>query len=315
MMLRSTLNNLIGIKYPIFQGGMAWIATSELAAAVSEAGGLGIIGAGSAPPDVVKREIQKVREASQKPFGVNIYYLSPYIEDVIQMVGEEKVPVVTTGAGNPGKDIKYLQDNGCKVFPVVASAALAKRLEKQGVDGIIAEGLECGGHTGDLTTFVLVPQVVDAVNIPVIAAGGICDGRGLAAALSLGAVGVQIGTRFIASEECACHQNYKEAILKAKERDTVLSGPKGHKVRAIKNKLTKKFEKLENEDVPIEKLEELGVGALRAAVQDGDVEYGSLMAGQVSSMIKEIKTVKEIITDIIKGAEEAIERLNNFKDS
>lgn len=314
-MVSTALNDLIGIKYPIFQGGMAWIATSELATAVSEAGGLGIIGAGSAPPEVVRDEIQKVKKASQKPFGVNIYYLSPYIEDIIQLVGEERVPVVTTGAGNPGKDVKYLQDSGCKVFPVVASATLAKRLEKQGVDGIIAEGMECGGHTGDLTTFVLVPQVVEAVEVPVIAAGGICDGRGLAAALCLGAVGVQIGTRFIASEECLCHPNYKEAIVKAKERDTVLSGPKGHQVRAIKNKLTKKFEELENEDVPLEKLEELGVGALRSAVQDGDVSNGSLMAGQVSGMIKDIKTVEEIIKDIIKGTEESIEILKNLKGS
>jgi enoyl-[acyl-carrier protein] reductase II len=311
--LRTPVNDLVGIKYPIFQGGMAWVATGELAAAVSKAGGLGIIGAGNAPADVVREEIKKVKSLTSNPFGVNVYYMSPFVDEVIQVVAEEKVPVVTTGAGNPGKHLPLLKENGCLVFPVVASVALAKRLERQGVDGLIAEGTECGGHVGELTTMVLVPQIVDAVDIPVIAAGGICDGRGVAAALSLGAVGVQVGTRFIACDECQCSPEYKKAILRAKERDAVVSGPKGHKVRSLKNKLTKQYEKLARNNASFEEMEKLGEGALRRAVKEGDIDNGSVMAGQVAAMITEIKPAKDIIEEMMQEAEEVISRLNSFK--
>jgi enoyl-[acyl-carrier protein] reductase II len=309
--LHTKLNDLLSIKYPIIQGGMAWIATGELAAAVSESGGLGIIGAGNAPAEVVREEIRKVKRLTSNDFGVNVYYMSPFVEEIIQVIVEEKVPVVTTGAGNPGKHIEVLKNSGCKVFPVVASAVLAKRLEKLGVDGFIAEGTECGGHVGELTTMVLVPQIVDAVSLPVIAAGGICDGRGMAAALSLGAVGVQIGTRFVACKECRCNYKYKEAIINAKERDAVLTGTAGHKVRSLKNKLTKKYNKLEKENVSIKELEKLGEGSLRKAAVDGDIENGSVMAGQVAGMINEIKPAGVILEEIAAEAELIIKKLNS----
>ncbi len=306
------LNDLLDIKYPIIQGGMAWVATGELAAAVSKAGGLGIIGAGNAPAEVVREEIRKVKKLTSNNFGVNVYYMSPFVEEIIQVIVEEEVPVVTTGAGNPGKHIELLKNNGSKIFPVVASAILAKRLERLGVDGFIAEGTECGGHVGELTTMVLVPQIVDAVSLPVIAAGGICDGRGVAAALSLGAVGVQVGTRFIACEECNCHIKYKEAILKAKERDAVLTGTSGHKVRSLKNKLTKKFNLLEKENASTEELEKLGEGSLRRAVKDGDIDNGTVMAGQVAGIINDIKPVKVILEEIVKEAELTVKRINSY---
>lgn len=298
--LHTSLCDLVGIKYPIFQGGMAWVATAELAAAVSEGGGLGIIGAGNAPGEVVRQQIRKAKELTQQPFGVNAYYLSPFIEDVIKVILEEKVAVITTGAGNPGKHISKLKDAGIKTIPVVSSVALARRLEKTGVDAIIAEGMECGGHTGDITTMALLPQIVDAVQIPVIAAGGIADGRQLAAALCLGAQGVQIGTRFICAEECVVHPNYKKAVLAAKDRDTTLTGYHGHYVRVLKNKLTQEFERLSKEGASQAVLEELGAGRLKAAAVDGDDKMGSLMSGQVAAMIHNIQPAKEILDELVR---------------
>lgn len=307
-MLKTELCDLLGIKYPLFQGGMAWAATAELAAAVSNAGGLGIIGAGNAPAEVVVNEIKKAKTLTDKPFGVNIYFISPFVEEVIAGILEENVAVVTTGAGNPGKYVKAFKDKGIKIFPLVSSVALAKRLEKTGVDGLIAEGMECGGHVGDITTMALTPQIVDAVKIPVIAAGGIFDGRGMAAAMCLGAQGVQMGTRFLASKECIVHQNYKEALIKAKDRDTVLTGYHGHYVRVLKNKLTKEYDSLIKAGAPEEDLEKLGAGKLRVAVIEGDCQMGSVMAGQVAAMINEIQTSEEIVQDVITGAEKVLKK-------
>lgn len=310
-MVRTKLCDALGIEYPIIQGGMAWVATAELVAAVSEAGGLGIIGAGQAPPEWLEEQIAKIKSITNKPFGVNVMLMSPYADQVMEIVIRERIPVVTTGAGNPGKYIPKLKEAGTKVIPVVPSVALAKRMERSGVDAVIAEGGESGGHVGELSTLPLVPQVVDAVNIPVIAAGGIFDGRGLVAALALGAVGVQMGTRFMCATECVIHDNVKQALIKAKDRDTVVTGRStGHPVRVIKNKLAKRFMELESLATPPEELEKIGVGKLRAAMVDGDVEYGSVMAGQVSSMIKNIQPAKEIIDDIISGAEKTLKLLS-----
>ncbi|MDN5346603.1 MAG: enoyl-[acyl-carrier protein] reductase [Clostridia bacterium] len=311
-MWRTVLCDLLNIEYPILQGGMAWVATGELAAAVSAAGGLGIIGAGNAPPEAVRQEIHKVRERTDRPFGVNVYYMSPFAEDIIKLVIEEKVPVVTTGAGNPGKHLPLLKEAGTKVIPVIASVSLAKRLERLGVDALIAEGMECGGHIGEITTMALVPQVVDAVKVPVIAAGGIADGRGLVAALSLGAVGVQMGTRFICATECVAHENYKQAILRAGDRDTVVTGIKGHYVRVLRNKLSRQFEELAARGASWEEMDKLGSGKLRAAVIEGDVEYGSLMAGQIAGLIQDVKPAKEIISDIMAEAEKVINNLGRI---
>ncbi|MTI79842.1 MAG: enoyl-[acyl-carrier-protein] reductase FabK [Firmicutes bacterium] len=309
-MIRTELCDLLGIKYPIIQGGMAWVSTAELVAAVSEAGGMGVIGSGQAPPEWLEEQVAKIRTITDKPFGVNVMLMSPYADQVMEIVARERIPVVTTGAGNPGKYIPKLKEVGTKVIPVVPSVALAKRMERSGVDAVIAEGGESGGHIGEQNTMPLVPQVVDVVNIPVIAAGGIFDGRGFVAALALGAVGVQMGTRFMSASECVIHDNVKQSLLKAKDRDTVVSGRStGHPVRVIKNKLTKRFEELESLNTPAEELEKMGVGKLRAAMVDGDVDYGSVMAGQVSGMIKEIQPAKDIIEEIIKGAEEIIKRL------
>ncbi|MEM5818970.1 MAG: enoyl-[acyl-carrier-protein] reductase FabK, partial [Desulfitobacterium hafniense] len=260
-MIKTRLCDLIGIEYPIFQGGMAWTATGELAAAVSEAGGLGIIGAGQAPADWLRQEIHKIKKVTDKPYGVNVMLMSPFVEDVMQVIVEERVPVITTGAGNPGKYIPMLKEVGTKIIPVVASVALARRLEKAGVDALIAEGMESGGHIGEISTLPLVPQVVDAVSIPVIAAGGIYDGRGMVAALALGAEGVQMGTRFMCAEECTISSKVKEMILKAKDRDTVVTGRStGHPVRCLGNKLTREFEQLEKEGTDPEVLEKMGAG-------------------------------------------------------
>lgn len=311
-MFHTNICDLLGIKYPIIQGGMAWIATAELAAAVSNAGGLGIIGAGSAPKEVVRKQIRKAKALTDKPFGVNIYYMSPFAEDVIDLVLEEGIPVVTTGAGNPGKHIPLFKDAGVKVIPVVSSVALARRLEKSGVDAVIAEGMECGGHIGDITTMALIPQVVDVVKIPVIAAGGIADGRGFLAALALGAQGVQLGTRFVCAKECTVHDNYKNIIIKAKDRSTVITGKNlGHPVRVIKNKLTQEFDLLEHKGAPLQELETLGSGKLRLAAIDGDVGMGSVMAGQISGLIKGVKTAENIIQDILSEAKSV---LYKFKD-
>ncbi|SHJ04891.1 enoyl-[acyl-carrier-protein] reductase FabK [Lutispora thermophila] len=312
-MIRTKLCDLLNIQYPIIQGGMAWVATAELAAAVSNAGGLGIIGSGNAPAEVIRKEIKKIRSLTDKPYGVNIMLLSPFVEEIMDLVCEEEVPVITTGAGNPGKYIPKLKERGIKVLPVVPSVALARKMEQVGADAVIAEGTEAGGHIGELTTMVLVPQIVDAVKIPVIAAGGIGDGRGLLAALSLGAQGIQLGTVFVCSVECTVHENYKNAIVKAGDRGTVVTGrATGHPVRIIKNKLYREFEKLEKSGATVEDIEKLGIGRLRMACVDGDTDMGSVMAGQISGLIKEIKPAKEIINSIIAQCDSTIDGLNNI---
>lgn len=314
-MFHTGICDLLGIQYPIIQGGMAWVATAELAAAVSNGGGLGIIGAGNAPAEFVKEQIHKAKALTDKPFGVNVMLMSPYADEVIKVICQEKVKVVTTGAGNPAKYISDLKEAGCIVMAVVPSVALAKRMEKCGADALIAEGHESGGHIGELTTMVLVPQVVDAVNIPVIAAGGIADGRGMAAALALGAQGVQVGTRFVCAAECTAHPRYKEAIINAGDRDAIVTGrPTGHPVRVLKNKLTAQYEHLEQANAPVEELEALGIGRLRAAVVDGDVEYGSVMAGQIAGLINDIKPAAQIIQDIISNAADAVRNIYGLLD-
>lgn len=301
-MFKNSLSELLNIEYPILQGGMAWVATAELAAAVSNAGGLGVIGAGHMPPDALRAEIRKAKEMTSKPFGVNIMLMSPFVKEVMQVVIDERVAVVTTGAGNPGEYIAALKEINTKVIPVVASVALARRLERIGVDAIIAEGMESGGHVGTITTMALVPQVVDAVKIPVIAAGGIADSRGIVAALALGAQGVQIGTRFVVSKECTAHLKYKEAVLKAKDRSTVVTGGStGHPVRVIANKLTRDIMEMEQRGASIEELDKIGAGKLRLAAREGDVDYGSVMIGQISGMIDEIQSVDEIIKSLVSG--------------
>ena len=299
---------LLQIKYPIFQGGMAWLGTAELASAVSNAGGLGIIGAGHMPPDVLRAEIQKTKAATDKPFGVNIMLMSPFVKEVMQVVVEERVPVVTTGAGNPGEYIPALKAIGSKVIPVVASVALAKRLARKGVDAIIAEGMESGGHIGEIATLPLVPQVVDAVEVPVIAAGGIGDSRGICAAFSLGAKAVQMGSRFVLSKECIAHENYKNMVLKARDRSTVITGrATGHPARVLQNKLSRIYLDRESHGAPIEELEKLGLGTLRLAAREGDVEMGSVMIGQISGMLSEIESVEDIIQNLVKGIPHVLE--------
>ncbi|MBP2100677.1 enoyl-[acyl-carrier-protein] reductase FabK [Enterococcus rivorum] len=310
--MQSKISEMIGIKYPIFQGGMAWIADASLAGAVSEAGGLGIIAGGNAPKEVVQAEIKKIKEITDKPFGVNIMLLSPFAEEIVDLVCEEKVPVVTTGAGNPSKYMSKFKEHNIKVIPVIPSIALGARMEKIGADAVIVEGMEAGGHIGKLTTMSLVPQVVDALTIPVIAAGGIGDGRGMAAALMLGAAGVQVGTRFLVAKECTVHENYKSKIIKARDIDTVVTCQHfGHPVRAIKNKLTKEYDQLEKQelkssDPDTTKFDELGQGALKKAVVDGDTDFGSVMAGQIAGLVKKEETAKEIIESYIAEAKEVI---------
>ncbi|ENZ01613.1 enoyl-ACP reductase II [Clostridium thermobutyricum] len=307
--MKNRICDVLNIEYPILQGGMAWIADSSLAAAVSEAGGLGII-TGTAPIDWIREEVRKVKEITDKPFGVNIMLMSEHADEVAKLVCEEKVPVVTTGAGSPGKYMEMWKEHGIKVIPVVASVALARRMEKMGADAIIAEGTESGGHVGQLTTMTLIPQVVDSVSIPVIAAGGIGDGRGVAASFMLGALGVQIGTRFLVAKECTVHQNYKDKVLSAKDIDTEVTGRStGHPVRVLKNKLSRQYMKLEKENANIEELEELGRGSLPRAAKDGDVVTGSVMAGQISGLINKEQTCKEIVEDLINGAKSLIKDL------
>lgn len=309
-MIKTRVCELIGIEYPIFQGGMAWTATGELAAAVSEGGGLGIIGSGQAPADWLRQEIRKVKAITRKPFGVNVMLMSPFLEEVMQVILEERVPVITTGAGNPGKYVPILKEVGTKVIPVVASVALAKRLEKVGVDALIAEGMESGGHIGEIGTFPLIPQVVDAVEIPVIAAGGILDGRGLVAALALGAEGVQMGTRFMCAEECTISPLVKDKILKAKDRSTVITGRStGHPVRCLDNRFTREFEQYEKEGMAASELEKLGLGKLRLAMVDGDIENGSIMAGQIAGAVKRIEPAALIVQDVMQSAEKEYTRL------
>lgn len=314
-MLHSKLCQLLQIQYPVLQGGMAWVATAELVAAVSNAGGLGVIGAANMPAEALRQEIRKTKTLTNKPYGVNIMLMSPYVKEVMEVVIEERVPVITTGAGNPGEYIPALKEIGAKVIPVVASVALAKRLERIGVDAVIAEGMESGGHIGEVTTMTLVPQVVDAVSIPVIAAGGIADARGVVAALALGAQGVQIGTRFVASTECVAHPNYKQAIIDAKERSTVVSGAStGHPVRVLGNKLTREFFRLEKSGALTEELEKLGAGRLRAAARDGDIHYGSVMIGQVAGLVSDIKPVADIMRDIIENIPDVLGRITGLTD-
>lgn len=305
--MKTKITELLGIEYPIFQGGMAWVANAALAGAVSMAGGLGIIAAANAPVEVVREEIRKTKEMTDRPFGVNIMLLSPYAAEIAQLVAEEKVAVVTTGAGNSEGYFPMWKEAGIKIIPVVASVALARRMEKYGADAVIAEGMESGGHIGDQTTMALVPQVVDEVDIPVIAAGGIADGRGMAAAFMLGAQGVQMGTVFIPSKECTVHQNYKDRILAAKDIDTVVTGKStGHPVRSIRNQTTKQYLKMEKEGVSFEELEALNVGGLRRAVIEGDVKTGSVMAGQSAGLVKEERTCAEILTQITSQAEQLL---------
>ncbi|MGL5380523.1 enoyl-[acyl-carrier-protein] reductase FabK [Clostridium sp.] len=295
------ITKLLGIDYPIFQGGMAWIADASLAAAVSEAGGLGII-TGIAPVDWVREEIRKAKALTNKPFGVNIMLMADNVEDIAKLVCEEGVKVVTTGAGSPGKYMEMWKDAGIIVIPVVASVALAKRMEKAGADAIIAEGTESGGHVGQLTTMTLVPQVVDAVEVPVIAAGGIADGRGIVASYALGAEGVQLGTRFLVAKECTAHQNYKDKVLSAKDIDTDVTGRiTGHPVRVLRTKLSREFMKLEKAG-DIEKMEELGRGALARAAKEGDLDRGSVMAGQIAGLVNKEQTCREIIEEIFEEA-------------
>lgn len=309
---------LLGIKYPIFQGAMAWIANGNLAGHVSKDGGLGIIAGGGMPVDILREEIRKVKSITSNPFGVNLMLMMADVEKQIEVCIEDGVPVVTTGAGNPGPYMERLKAAGIKVIPVVASVALAKRMEKIGADAVIAEGMEGGGHIGTLTTMSLVPQVVEAVNIPVIAAGGIAGGKQFLAALSLGAEGIQVGTKFLVANECTVHENYKKVILKAKDRSTVSTGNyTGHPVRVIENKFAKQILEMEKVGTPKEEIEKLGTGRLRLAVVDGDVENGSVMAGQVAAMVNEPMSTKEILEGFMRELEEEkvklAERMNSWK--
>ncbi|MGV8105673.1 2-nitropropane dioxygenase-like enzyme [Mesotoga infera] len=304
------LIELLDIEFPIIQGGMAWIADHSLASAVSNAGGLGVIAAGNLDSEELREEIIRTRRLTDKPFGVNIMLLSPQAGKLVEVVCEEKVPVVTTGAGNPGPFMERFKCHGIKVLPVVASAGLARRMEKLGADAVIAEGMEAGGHIGKVTTMTLVPVVVDTVTIPVVAAGGIGDGRGLAAAFALGASGVQIGTRFICTFECTAHGKYKERILNSSELDPVVTGSStGHPVRSLRNGLTRRIEELEREGAGFEEIEKIAVGALKKASREGDVNNGSVMAGQVCGIIKEINTVEEVIGELVEEARKTIDSL------
>ncbi|MBU5472953.1 MAG: enoyl-[acyl-carrier-protein] reductase FabK [Clostridiales bacterium] len=307
--MKTRITELLQIEYPIIQGGMAWVAEHNLAAAVSNAGGLGIIGAANAPAEWVRQEIHKAREITDRPIGVNVMLLSPYADEVAQVLVEENIPVITTGAGNPGKYMDMWKRNGSKVIPVVASVALARMMEKGGADAVIAEGTESGGHIGASTTMTLVPQVVDAVKIPVIAAGGIGDGRGMAAAFMLGADAVQMGTRFVVAKESICHQNYKDRIIKAKDIDSAVTGrTHGHPVRQLRNQMTKEYLQKEKDGVPFEELELLTVGALRNAVVEGDVKNGTVMAGQIAGMIKKEQTCKEMIEELMSETTELLQK-------
>ncbi len=307
--METRITKLLGIEYPIIQGGMAWVAEYHLAAAVSEAGGLGIIGAGGAPAEFVREQIQKTKEKTDKPFGVNIMLMNPEADAIARVVVEEGVRVVTTGAGNPGKYMAMWKEAGVKVIPVVASVAMAKMMERAGADAVVAEGMESGGHIGSATTMTLVPQVVDAVKIPVIAAGGIADGRGFAAAFMLGAEAVQMGTRFVVAKESIVHENYKQKVIAAKDIDSEVTGMShGHPVRQIRNNMTREYLKLEKEGAPFEELEHLTLGALRKAVVEGDTVNGTLMAGQIAGLVKKEQTCAEMIQEIMEQGEALLGR-------
>lgn len=307
-MKQSKICQILGIEYPVFQGGMAWIADGKLAAAVSNGGGLGIIAAGNAPADYVRKQIQIARELTNKPFGVNIMLMSPFAADIAALVIEEEVPVVTTGAGNPARYMKAWKEADIKVVPVVASVAMARLMTRIGAAALIAEGGESGGHVGELTTMVLVPQIVDATDLPVLAAGGIADGRGFAAAIMLGACGVQMGTRFLSAEECTISPVYKEQVLKANDLCTMVTGKKlGHPVRSLRTKFAREYAQKEFSDLPEDQLEALGIGALRKAVQDGNLDEGSFLCGQIAAMVKREEPAADIITDVVTGAEKVLE--------
>ena len=305
--LNTRITELLGIRYPIIQGGMAWVAEANLAGAVSKAGGLGVIGGANAPGEVIREQIRKAREITSNPIGVNVMLMSPHVEDVAKVVIEEKVEVVTTGAGNPEKFMKAWKEAGIKIIPVVASVALAKRMERSGADAVIADGTESGGRIGEATTMTLVPQVVDAVSIPVIAAGGIGDGRGIAAAFMLGAEAVQMGTRFLVAEECICHANYKERVIKAKDIDSAVTGRShGHPVRQLRNQMTREYIEKENSGASFEELEYLTLGSLRNAVMDGDVKMGTVMAGQIAGMVSKEQSCEEIIQELVSQTKELL---------
>ena len=307
--MKTKVTELLQIEYPIIQGGMAWVAEHHLAAAVSEAGGFGLIGAASAPPEIVREEIRKAKELTDKPFGVNIMLLNPNADEVAKIVVEEGIQAVTTGAGNPEKYMPMWKEAGVKVIPVVASVAQARLMEKSGADAVVAEGMESGGHIGEATTMTLVPQVVDAVSIPVIAAGGIADGRGIAAAFMLGAEAVQMGTRFVVSKESIVSQAYKDRVIKAKDIDSTVTGMShGHPIRCLRNKMTREYLKLEKEGRPFEELEYLTLGTLRKAVMEGDVDNGTVMAGQIAGMVKKEQTCKEMIEEMMAQAEALLGR-------
>lgn len=312
--MQTEINNLLEIEYPIIQGGMAWVAEHHLAAAVSEAGGFGLIGAANAPADWVREQIRKTKELTDRPFGVNVMLMSPYADEVARVIAEEGVKAVTTGAGNPEKYMELWKERNIKVIPVVASVALAKRMERCGADAVVAEGCESGGHIGESTTMTLVPQVVDAVDIPVIAAGGIGDGRGIAAAFMLGAKGVQMGTRFVVTNECQVHPAYKERIIRAKDIDTRVTGRStGHPIRALRNDMTKVYLQKEQEGASTEELELLASGALRRAVQEGDIHNGSLMSGQIAGLIKEEVSCKQLIDTLVSQTKEALNRSRMYE--
>ena len=305
--MKTRVTELLQIEYPIIQGGMAWVAEHHLAAAVSEAGGFGLIGAASAPPEIVREEIRKSKELTDKPFGVNIMLLNPNADEVAKIVVEEGIQAVTTGAGNPEKYMPMWKEAGVKVIPVVASVAMAKRMERYGADAVVAEGMEAGGHIGNQTTMALIPQIVDAVNIPVIAAGGIGDGRGVAASFMLGAEGVQMGTRFVVADESIVHDNYKDRIVKAKDIDSVVTGQStGHPVRCLRNQMTKEYIKKEQEGVSFEELERMTLGSLRKAVMDGDILNGTVMAGQIAGLVSKRQSCKEILQEIMIEAEKLL---------
>ena len=299
--MQTELTRLLGIKYPIFQGGMAWVAEYHLAAAVSEAGGLGIIGAANAPAEWVREQIRETKKRTSNPFGVNVMLMSPHAEAVAEVIAQEGVAAVTTGAGTPEKYMDMWKEKGIKVIPVVASVAMAKRMQRCGADAVVAEGCESGGHIGESTTMALVPQVADEVSVPVVAAGGIADGRGIAAALMLGAKGVQIGTRFVVTEECQVHQNYKDRIVKARDIDTRVTGRStGHPVRTLRNEMTKKYQEMESAGASLEELEYLTLGALRKAVQEGDIKHGSVMSGQIAGLVKEEISCRQLIDSLVQ---------------
>lgn len=305
--MKTKITELLNIKYPIIQGGMAWVAEHNLAGAVSKAGGLGIIAGANAPADVIRNEIRMARKITGNPIGVNVMLISPYADEVAKVVVEEKISVVTTGAGSPEKYISMWKDAGIKVIPVVASVALAKRMERCGASAVIAEGCESGGHIGKETTMSLVPQVVDAVDIPVIAAGGIADGRGVAAAFMLGAQAVQLGTRFLVADESIVHDNYKNKVIKAKDIDTEVTGMShGHPVRQLRNNMTREYSKLERNGASFEELEHLTLGALRKAVIDGDVDDGTMMAGQIAGLVSKKQSCEKIINEIMNEAKELL---------